>query len=901
MGTVFLATDTRHGRPVAIKALRPEVSDAIGSERFATEIETAARLQHPHILPVYDSGGVDRLLFFVSPYVEGETLRELIAREGPLQIDEALSIAYEVADALAFAHRHGVVHRDVKPGNILLSDGHALLADFGIALSADVTKRITDSGVTLGTAEYMSPEQGTGGQVGPATDIYALGCVLHEMLAGEPPFSSRTVQATIAKHVAEPPPLIRVVRPAVPEGIEGVVRRALAKLPADRYQTAEEFAQALARPQPTEREGAIRIGRRPLVAALSIAVLAVVIGALFWSRPVLNERDLILVADIVSPLEDPGLGEAFRELVTAELDRSRYVRTMQRRSLNASMRLAQVPETTFVDIDLARQLAFRSAIRAVVVGSVEMLDEQSYSTVLHLVDAESGENLASVATQGPDLIASAESLVRDLRAIVGERRELIEANLPLRRAMTPSFEAYRKYLAASKLENQADIPAAVLLLREALELDEDFAVAWTTLGARYLSARELDSARVAYGRALALTERLTPAQRYRAEADVAWTIDQDLGAAIRWYDLLLEEAPGTISALNNRAILLSSVGRYEDARTDLRRAVDLHAFGPELIQTQLLNLAAAHIVVGQLRQATDVIADLDGALAMQAELMYALASGDWPGVIRLSSEVDEDASIRSFLRSYAAMSGVSAAAAQGRPTVAARRLEELETRSSGALAVWYAAAGMLLSRASGVPLGEPSPTVSSSTAPGAALMRGLRAAHVGDRRVAESLLDSIRGLRPADLRLLGYGPLLLEAELAAGSSDWARVVEILARPATAGEHDALSLIRPSSFTLRWVVADAYSELGQADSAAHYFGLAVQPTNIPPAQYALRGLLFAFAHLRISEIDQARGHANSAIDHLSTFLDAVEEPDRVVAPLRDAASRRLTDLKSGRRR
>jgi Tol biopolymer transport system component len=249
MATVYLALDLKHDRNVALKVLKPELAAVLGAERFLAEIKTTANLQHPHILPLHDSGEVDGTVFYVMPYVQGETLRDRLAREKQLPIADAVRLGGEVAGALDYAHRQGIIHRDIKPENILLHDGRALVADFGIALAASRTDggtRMTETGMSLGTPHYMSPEQAMGERtIDARTDIYALGCVLYEMLTGEPPHSGPTAQAIVAKVLTdEPRPLVQL-RKSVPGHVEDAVLTALAKLPADRFSSAAEFAAAL--------------------------------------------------------------------------------------------------------------------------------------------------------------------------------------------------------------------------------------------------------------------------------------------------------------------------------------------------------------------------------------------------------------------------------------------------------------------------------------------------------------------------------------------------------------------------------------------------------------------------------------------------------------------------------
>ncbi|HLB09648.1 MAG TPA: serine/threonine-protein kinase, partial [Gemmatimonadaceae bacterium] len=255
MATVFLAQDVRHGRPVALKVLHPELAASLGPERFQREIRVAARLQHPHILTVHDSGVVEPLpgsggtpaYWFTMPYVEGESLRSRLQRERQLPLDQALQIAREAARALDYAHQHGVIHRDIKPENILLTeDGSTLVADFGIARALVGDEGLTQTGLAIGTPAYMSPEQASADKSTDArTDIYSLGVVLYEMLAGEPPYTGATAQAIIMKRFTEPVPSVRTTRPNVPEAADMAIRRALAPIPADRFGSAAEFARAI--------------------------------------------------------------------------------------------------------------------------------------------------------------------------------------------------------------------------------------------------------------------------------------------------------------------------------------------------------------------------------------------------------------------------------------------------------------------------------------------------------------------------------------------------------------------------------------------------------------------------------------------------------------------------------
>jgi eukaryotic-like serine/threonine-protein kinase len=304
MATVFLATDLKHEREVAIKVLHPDLSASVGADRFEREIRLAAKLQHPNILGLYDSGSADGLLYYVMPFVKGESLRDRLDRERMLPVDDAVAIALQVSDALGYAHAQGVVHRDIKPENVLLSGGHALVADFGIAraVSEGGDRKLTQTGMSMGTPYYMAPEQASGETVGPTADIYSLGCMLYEMLAGEPPFTGQNSMQIMARHAMEQVPSIRIVRNAVPEEVEEAIFAALGKVPADRPQTAAQFAELMGMPPgSTATMRAMRMSgtstrRIPSGAQATRAIPAPAPG---WRRPtVLAVAALVLVAGV---------------------------------------------------------------------------------------------------------------------------------------------------------------------------------------------------------------------------------------------------------------------------------------------------------------------------------------------------------------------------------------------------------------------------------------------------------------------------------------------------------------------------------------------------------------------------------------------------------------------------
>src|SRR5262245_45420415 len=301
MATVFLARDIRHDRNVALKVLSPDLGAVLGVERFLAEIRVTANLQHPNLLPLFDSGEVEGLLFYVMPFVEGQSLRARLEHEKQLPVDEAVRIAVAVGDALDYAHSHGVIHRDLKPENILLQHGQPVVADFGIALAVSRAggARITQTGLSLGTPQYMSPEQATGDRViDGRADIYSLGAVLYEMLSGEPPHTGTTAQAIIAKLMTEEPRSLTVLRRTVPANVDAAVRHALEKLPADRFATVREFSEALKASRSVDFVSARPHARRAInvrsLAPWVITTAAVVVAAIGWTRRPPAPRDVTI-------------------------------------------------------------------------------------------------------------------------------------------------------------------------------------------------------------------------------------------------------------------------------------------------------------------------------------------------------------------------------------------------------------------------------------------------------------------------------------------------------------------------------------------------------------------------------------------------------------------------------
>ncbi len=400
MSTVYRALDLNYSREVAIKVLKSNVATAVGTERFLREVQIASRLQHPHILPLLDSGEVNGLPYYVMPFVRGESLHDRLKREGHLPLDDALQVVREVGEALAYAHREGVVHRDVKPSNILQWEGHALVSDFGIAraISEAGSQKLTGTGLSLGTPSYMSPEQSAGEAVDGRSDQYSLACVLFEVLAGEPPFSGRTARAVMAKHMAEPPPSIEVLRPSVPPHVATAVRIALQKIPADRFETMSEFVEAL--DKPTKRH-AVDLerpsrGRRAARAAVGLG-LAIAVATVGWFvlRP--EERALDPNKVVVFPFaerglaaEDEGAGYDAALMIGAALEQTEPLKWIDARP---RVRAEDLNETGFVTAAAARSITEHRGARYFIDGFVRT-DGDSATVVARLYNA-AGDSLVA--------------------------------------------------------------------------------------------------------------------------------------------------------------------------------------------------------------------------------------------------------------------------------------------------------------------------------------------------------------------------------------------------------------------------------------------------------------------------------------------------------------------------
>ncbi len=576
MATVYLAQDLKHGRQVAIKVLRPDLATALGPDRFVREIEIAANLTHPHILPLFDSGTADGFVYYVMPFVDGESLRDRLRREGRLSIEEAIRFAEQVASALTYAHDRGVVHRDIKPENILLAGGQATVVDFGIAraVTAAGGERLTVTGLAIGTPAYMSPEQAFGaGEVDGRTDTYALGCVVYEMISGRAPFEGSTAQALLAMHAAKTVPRLRATDRSVPLFVERAVQRAMAKVPADRFATAEAFAEALSTGTVVARVRRRRATSRTLVAAGVLAMLAAgwAVERALGGGPDLGSLAVLPLENLTGDSAEAYVGAGMHEALIAELARIQELRVISRRSV---MRYAGTEKSV---PEIARELN----VDGVVTASFGRTGENVRVSV-RLLDARSEEGSLWQQVYVRDIGDVLAMYGEVAAAIAGEIGIRIdprhEARLATRRRM--NRDAYEAYLRGRFAITQGD-PVAVqqglAYLHEANARDPADPLPYVGLAIGYgilghgPRPEVLPRAVAAAERALALDSML--AEPYAVLAQAKLYREWDWAGAERAFRRALELNSTLADARAHYAWYFDLLGPRDRALDEMQRAI----------------------------------------------------------------------------------------------------------------------------------------------------------------------------------------------------------------------------------------------------------------------------------------------------------------------------------------
>ena len=605
MATVYLADDAKHHRQVAVKMLRPELAVSVGADRFLREIEIAAGLQHPNILPLYDSGGDNGVLFYVMPFVDGQSLRDRIDKSGALPIADATRIVREVVDALAYSHAHGVVHRDIKPENILLSGAHALVTDFGIAKAiteAKGTSPLTSAGMAMGTPSYMAPEQITAEPtLDHRVDIYALGVMAYELIAGRTPFSGANAQQIIAAHLSRAPEPLSMYRETVPPALEAIIMRCLSKNPADRWQSASDVLSALDAAT-AGSTGAVSTAtihtrimspsvvsvprwstrKRTAVIVGACATLALGLGGVLWfgkdgragtliGNDILAANDLVLVADFQNRTTDSSLASTITDAVRVELQQSRVVKVMTQSAMFAGIKRMGLIAGGALPDSLVHALSEREGAKAFIVGDIARLGGGYQITARVLATASGSEALTARATAADEtkLIAAVEALGRSLRKGIGESLRSVGNAPTLWQVTTASLPALRLFSAAARAVNSGDMTLSITLAKQALVLDTTFAAAWSSLYASYVNSGQVQLASDAATHAYALRDRLSEAAALVASARYHDTRGEDAEQEAAWSRLATMDLQQT-----SYANFLLSRRRFVDAEAIQRRGVE---------------------------------------------------------------------------------------------------------------------------------------------------------------------------------------------------------------------------------------------------------------------------------------------------------------------------------------
>jgi tetratricopeptide (TPR) repeat protein len=1008
MSRVFLAEETALGRKVVVKVLPPEMAAGVNIERFRREIQLAASLQHPHIVPLHAAGQAGDLFYYTMPLVEGESLRAKLAREGELPVGETVRILGDVADALAYAHAHGVVHRDIKPDNVLISGQHAVVTDFGVAKAvsaASGSSTLTSLGVALGTPAYMAPEQAAADpHVDHRADLYAVGAMAYEMLCGHPPFTGLTPQATLAAHVTQAPPPITAHRPAVPQALSALVMRCLEKKPADRVQRADELLaqlQALATPSggmaPTGAsqvissgtETAIRRGHPIRVAtmfsAAGVAVLAVIyflmerlglptwvfVGAImllgiglpimlvtgvferrraqalttgmvatpqgierwftwrkaFWggglafaglagvaaiymamrllgigavgtlvAKGALKAREPILLADFENRTRDSTLGPTLTEAFRVDLSQSQTVRLVDPQQVGEDLKRMQRPAGTAVTRAVARELAQRNGVKAIVTGQIDPVGT-SYVVSVSVISATDGTVLTALrenAEGDAGLLGALDKLSRGLRERIGESLTAVRDAQPLEQVTTGSLEALRRYTEANRAFDHGGLETALALFQQAVAIDTGFAMAYRKIAA-VLSNQggPTDQIVTAATKAYAHRDRLPDLEGHLAAAYYHNVVDWDPTAQIADYRAALDLEPDNDVALNNLGLELLRERQFAAAESLHRRGVALNQG-----QTAWINLIWDQAGQGRYADAHATIQRFATTMPTSPAIVWgpiwlAFSERDFAAVERLSQTFVAQ-SHSAALNQYVASIDAAAAATQGRLALFERRAQSADAFAEArgvqgtvvANAVWVAWGDLRyrnrpadgLSRIAQALARHPLASLPPADRPYATLAWYYAAAGQpaeADRLLAEYARTVPAGVRRADNLQYGARGAIAVAQ---------------GRP-----QDAVPLFRATWDSAGCTVcglfelATTYDQLKQPDSALAVYRRYVDSPGLD--RFGDDAMNLAPTYRRLGELYEARGDRVDALTYYNKFVDLWKNADPELQPaVRDVKQR-----------
>ena len=1028
MSRVFVADETAFGRKVVVKVLPPDLAAGVSVERFKREIQVAARLQHPHIVPVLSAGETDGLPFYTMPLVEGSSLRARLGR-GTMAITEVVSILREVARALAYAHERGVVHRDIKPDNVMLTGGSAVVTDFGIAKAISAARTdggqgnatLTQVGVSLGTPAYMAPEQAAGD---PATDhradIYAFGVMGFELLTGRPPFFGLPAHKVLAAHLSEEPPPVTDLRADTPPLLAELIMRCLEKDADARPQSAADLASVLdtvtsgsAQPAlPAALLGGRGMLRKALLYyAVAFVVVAVVAraaivgiglpdwvfpGALFvmllglpvilftayvqrtvhrtvvttpqltpggspsrertiatlaikaaphisWRRTTLGglyavggfvalvgawmlmralgigpaaslmaagkmgQRERVIIADFRGPPNDSLLGLTVTEAFRTDLAQSTSLAVLPATAVREMLRRMQRPDSTRVDLELARQIATREGIKAVVDGDVVSLGG-AYVLSVRLVATQTGEELATLretADETKEIIGAISRLSKKLRSKVGESLRTIQNAQPLERVSTPSLEALQKYVAGIRaFERDGDFTKGRVLLEEAIALDTAFAMAYRKLatelnnqgGQRALVMRMMQ-------KAFDHRDRLSEAERYLTMASYYTNgPTPDLNKAVAAYEALIDLDPENYPAINNAATIYQGRREFEKAERFFERAAALRPTSPiaygNLIETQVLlgKVTAAESTAARLHgnlpehpQSALFLAELEAvrqqydSAASRLVTLRRERAGDVRTQRSAAYRLADIALIRGRLDEASGFIG-DAHAAEKRLGIAVGPLTA--ALDDIWIDVWYRSERNTLPRIERALREHPLEKIADVERPYGYLVQLYSLA--GDTKKAKEMLLAFTAARAETRREVDdITRHYLEGHIALAERRYADAI----REYRAGDAGSCMICAAPQ------LAQAYDLAGKADSAIIEFERYLGGTDL---NFGLHSAFLAGAHKRLAELYDERGEHEKARSHYARFIELWKDADPELQPLVRAARERLARLQRAER-
>ncbi|HKE92483.1 MAG TPA: serine/threonine-protein kinase [Gemmatimonadales bacterium] len=1011
MSRVFLAEETALGRKVVVKVLPPEMAAGVNIERFRREIQLAASLQHPHIVPLYAAGQAGDLFYYTMPLVEGESLRAKLAREGQLPVEQVVRILRDVTDALAYAHAHGVVHRDIKPDNVLVSNEHAVVTDFGVAKAvsaASGSSTLTSLGVALGTPAYMAPEQAAADpHIDHRADLYATGVMGYEMLTGRLPFNAPTPQAMLAAHVTQPiePPV--KYRPAIPAAFNALLMRCLEKMPADRVQRADELRtqlQAMATPSggmpPTGAtpvissgtEAAIRRGHPVRVAALfglaGIAVLAVVyflmqrlglptwvfvgavvllgiglpimlttgvferrralattgftpapqgVASLFtWKRALwggglafaglagvatvymamrllgigavgtlvakgaLKEREPILLADFENRTSDSTLGTTLTEAFRVDLSQSRTVKLLDATQVAAGLARMQRPAGSAVAGAVARELAQRAGVKAIVTGQIDPVGK-SYVVTASVISAADGSVLTAVRENAADdaaLLGALDRLSRGLRERIGESLTSVRDAQHLEQVTTGSLEALRRYTDGVRRFDNGEVEAALPLFQQAVAIDTGFAMAYRKIAAALGNVGgSRDQIAAAASRAYAHRDRLPDLERTLATAYYHKAVDWDPAAQVAAYREALDIDAYNDVALNNLGLELQRERQFAAAESLFQRGTDLGQGDNPYINLVWDQAAQGRFRDAHASAARFAAASPSDAAALGMPIWLAYGERDFSATERL---VHDFLSRRQtpFWRGAALVVNAAALGTQGKLAEFERQVREVdaiaELRGVPAntlnSSIWLAWADLRYRNKPGAGVARigqalqkhPLASLPAADRPYAALAWYYAAA--GQLTEAERLLAEYAEAVPAGLRRGDYLQNGARGAIAVAQNRLQDAVPLFRAAYDSSGCDVCALFE---------LASVYEQLQQPDSAIALYRRYVDipgldrntddPINLAPA------------YRRLGDLYAERGDRANAATYYNKLLDLWKSPDPELQPIVADVKQRLAAL------